>query len=63
VVTVGAIESTFQLRVAGEASRLPAASVAATSKAWPPWPTEAWSLGELQADPHRGAGRAPSSCT
>ena len=37
---VGAVpetESTFQLRIAGVASRFPAASVAATSRVWLPW--------------------------
>jgi hypothetical protein len=36
IVVSGAIESTFQLHVAGVASRFPAASVAATSRVWPP---------------------------
>jgi hypothetical protein len=37
VVTVGATESTFQLCVAGDASRFPAESVAETPKVWLPW--------------------------
>jgi len=44
----GVDEVTVQLRVAGEASVLPAASVAFTAKVWGPTPIPAYDLGEVQ---------------
>ncbi len=57
IVVCGAVVSTVKLRVAGEASLLPAVSVARTSKVWGPWLRTAvvW-----VPDPEQGAKAAAS---
>src|SRR4249919_4196591 len=46
----GAVVSIVQVKLAGDASVLPAASVARTWKVCEPWLSPVWLLGELQAD-------------
>ena len=63
IVTVGASVSIVQAKLAGLASRLPAWSLARTSKVWLPSARPLYCFGEVQAARHPASSRHSNEAT